>query len=58
MVSTSPWKKSSRSQNQGQCVEARITGGRVQARDSKQLDGPVLTVSSADWAVFLAVITR
>ncbi|GLZ78160.1 hypothetical protein Afil01_29670 [Actinorhabdospora filicis] len=54
-MGTSPWKKSTRSANQGQCVEARTDEGRFQLRDSKLSESPILTVSKADWQGFLAI---
>ncbi|GLZ78051.1 hypothetical protein Afil01_28580 [Actinorhabdospora filicis] len=58
-MGTSPWKKSSRSGGQNQCVEARTTEGRFQVRDSKLgPDSPVLTLEAADWAGFLAIAKR
>lgn len=39
------WKKSSKSGNQGECVELAHTFGAV--RDSKNLGGPVLSVPVA-----------
>ncbi|NJC68176.1 DUF397 domain-containing protein [Planosporangium thailandense] len=47
------WRKSTRSGNQGQCVEVRTLGGRVEVRDSKDPDGPVLAFTSGEWAAFL-----
>jgi hypothetical protein len=50
------WRKSSRSgSNGGNCVEvARNLPGIVAVRDSKNPDGPVLIVSSGQWAGFVA----
>jgi hypothetical protein len=46
------WQKSSHSSSGG-CVEAR-QDGVVQVRDSKDPDGPVLSVTPAGWVRFLA----
>ena len=49
-----PWKKSTRSGgNGGQCVEVRRHDGEIQVRDSKDLGGPVLTFTSAEWKAFV-----
>jgi Domain of unknown function (DUF397) len=50
------WRKSTRSgDNGGACVEvARNLPGVVAVRDSKNPDGPVLIVSTDEWAGFLA----
>ncbi len=49
------WRKSSRSgDNGGNCVEvARNLPGVVAVRDSKNPHGPVLTVSTDEWARFI-----
>jgi Domain of unknown function (DUF397) len=48
------WHKSSRSSNQGNCVEvaALPDGGRA-VRDSKDPTGPVLTFTPQAWRAFL-----
>ncbi len=47
------WRKSSHSSN-GDCVEvARAGEGLVGVRDSGDRGGPVLTVTMAEWGVFL-----
>ena len=49
------WRKSSRSNNGGNCVEvARNLTGIVAVRDSKDPEGPVLIFTSADWEAFTA----
>lgn len=50
------WHKSSRSNNQGNCVEvAFLDGGRVAVRDSKDAGhGPALVFTAAEWAAFAA----
>jgi hypothetical protein len=49
------WHKSSYSGNGGSdCVEvARNLPGVVAVRDSKNPDGPVLTISTDEWASFI-----
>ncbi|WP_432185095.1 DUF397 domain-containing protein [Streptomyces tendae] len=50
----STFRKSSYSAGEGNCVEVADTapGGRA-VRDSKQQDGPLLTVSRDGWQAFL-----
>lgn len=54
------WMKSSYSDpNGGNCIEARQPAADVaQVRDSKDPDGPVLTVSSQRWRKFLSDTAR
>lgn len=49
-----PFRKSSYSGQQGDCVEVgvTITGGRV-VRDSKNPHGPLLHISPTGWRAFL-----
>lgn len=47
------WRKSSRSMNQGACVEVALGGGRVSVRDSKDPASAVLTVASRQWTAFV-----
>ena len=48
------WRKSTRSNNGGDCVEvADNLPGVVGLRDSKHPTGPVLTFSPSTWATFV-----
>ncbi|WSV07673.1 DUF397 domain-containing protein [Streptomyces sp. NBC_01020] len=52
------WSKSSYSTgNGGECVEVAVGTSRVHIRDSKRLDGPVLTVGPVAWAGFVGLAT-
>lgn len=46
------WVKSTRSGNNGQCVEVCDTGNQVSIRDSKDPDGPTLSFTPAEWEAF------
>jgi hypothetical protein len=54
-LSSAVWRKSRRSgSNGGQCVEvATNLAGVVAIRDSKDPDGPKLTVTPTQWQAFL-----
>jgi hypothetical protein len=48
------WAKSSRSGNNGNCVEVAFLGeGRVALRDSKDPEGPVLRFTRGEWSAFV-----
>ncbi len=47
------WRKSTRSNGQGQCVEVAETYDRVAVRDSKDPDGPVLVFTPVEWRAFI-----
>lgn len=53
--SRAEWRKSSRSTgNGGACVETAAMREAVAIRDSKDSDGPALTVRAACWRTFVA----
>ena len=52
------WKKASYSSAYNGCVEVATAEGSVLVRDSKDPDGPVLTVTPAKWRAFLRDVTR
>lgn len=48
------WAKSSRSGNNGNCVEvAFLSEGNVALRDSKDPEGPVLRFNRGEWSAFV-----
>ncbi len=53
-MTTTPWRKSSRSGGQGNCVEFRQDDDRFQIRDSKNPAGGSLTVTPAAFRAFIA----
>lgn len=46
------WRKARRSANNGACVEAAPSGGRILIRDSKDPGGPILEYASKAWCLF------
>ncbi|WUR58648.1 DUF397 domain-containing protein [Micromonospora chokoriensis] len=53
------WRKSTRSNNGGDCVEvADNIPGVVGLRDSKDPTGPVLTFDPSVWSTFVANVMR
>lgn len=50
------WRKSSRSNGSGQCVETASGNGTVAVRDTKDRDGGTLAFSAQAWRAFAATI--
>lgn len=50
------WRKSTRSSDQGQCVEVADLDGAHLVRDSKNPAGAVLSFEAAQWAAFTAAV--
>jgi hypothetical protein len=54
---TTPWRKSSYSNSQANCVEAaRTRSGKVAVRDSRNPGDGVLTFSPDEWQTFVAKV--
>jgi hypothetical protein len=52
------WRTSSYSQGGTACVEVASAPDGVLVRDSKDRDGPALSVPAAAWRAFLTTLTR
>ena len=50
------WRKSTRSGAAGHCVEVAKVPAAVLVRDSKDVDGPVLSFAATEWTGFVAGI--
>lgn len=55
---TATWRKSSRSNQEGQCVEIALTVTTVGIRDSKNVESGHLVVEPRSWAAFVDVVKR
>jgi len=52
------WRKSSYSDNGGNCIEVASRAGRVLARDTQDRTGPVLRFAPEAWRRFAEVVKR
>jgi hypothetical protein len=51
-LSRAAWRKSTHSNNGGDCVEVARTGPALAVRDSKDPDGPALAFTPEQWHSF------
>lgn len=54
----SEWFKSSYSQQNGECVEARRRAAGIDVRDSKSPPGAIVAVGAVAWLSFLARVEQ
>ncbi|MFC6878261.1 MULTISPECIES: DUF397 domain-containing protein [Actinomadura] len=52
------WRKPRQSSSEGNCVEVADLGGGVAVRDSKNPDGPMLTITPGGWRTLADRVKR
>jgi Domain of unknown function (DUF397) len=52
------WRKSTRSNNNGSCVEIRRVKATIEMRDTKDQSGPVLMFRTEVWRDFMGAISE
>ena len=52
-LSHAVWRRSTKSQDNGGCVEIADLDGHIALRDSKAPDGPILVFTTFEWECFL-----
>jgi hypothetical protein len=57
-LSSALWRRSTRSQSDGACVEVALTPSVAGIRDSKDPGGGVLVTSLTAWTAFRRAVTR
>jgi hypothetical protein len=55
-LASATWRKGSRINDGGECVEVAQLPGRVAIRDSKDPAGPVLAFTPTEWRAFLGSV--
>lgn len=55
-LSDAEWRKSTRSNGEGNCIEVARVGEKFAARDSWDRSGPVLFFSREAWCGFIAAV--
>jgi hypothetical protein len=57
-ITNSTWRKSTRSGNTGNCLEAGVAGGGVVVRDTKNRERATLAFTSNAWQRFTASLKQ
>lgn len=57
-VTTALWRKSTKSQSNGACVEVAALTSAIAVRDSKDPAGPALSFERTAWSAFAGFVTN